>query len=182
MKKIFMFCMAGALALAAASCDDDDEGGGNSGKITVNGQTETVKSALYSEIEAEEFGEKGVGLVLLKDVITGIPEKGPDFGVSVTMTESLYGKTVDLTKPVTLNSHLGIYGINKNAEITISYENGEIDTADGSITQGPTVTGGTLTMTRSGDNFTVKLSVTLSDGSSAAADWKGTATKMEIPE
>lgn len=32
MKKIFMFCMAGALALAATSCDDkddkDDKGGG----------------------------------------------------------------------------------------------------------------------------------------------------------
>lgn len=29
MKKIFMLCLAGALALAAASCDDkDDKGGG----------------------------------------------------------------------------------------------------------------------------------------------------------
>lgn len=29
MKKIFMFCLAGALATAAASCDDkDDRGGG----------------------------------------------------------------------------------------------------------------------------------------------------------
>lgn len=28
MKKIFMFCMAGALALAATSCDDKDDKGG----------------------------------------------------------------------------------------------------------------------------------------------------------
>ncbi len=28
MKKIFMFCLAGALATAAASCDDKDDRGG----------------------------------------------------------------------------------------------------------------------------------------------------------
>ena len=28
MKKIFMFCLAGALATAAASCDDTDDRGG----------------------------------------------------------------------------------------------------------------------------------------------------------
>lgn len=27
MKKIFLLCMAGALALAATACDDDDRGG-----------------------------------------------------------------------------------------------------------------------------------------------------------
>lgn len=150
--------------------------------MTVNGQTEDVKSAIYAEVPPEELGENGVMLYLLKDVVTGMPQEEPDFGIGIMITESLYGKTLDLTKPLARSSYLYIGGITKNTEITIEYSDGTIDTADGSITQGPTVTGGTLLLTRSGDNFTVKLSVTLSDGSSASADWKGKATKIEIPE
>ena len=66
--------------------------------------------------------------------------------------------------------------------MSIEYDDGTIDTTDGGSSQGPSVTGGTLLLTRSGDNFTVELSVTLSDGSSVSADWKGTATKIDIPE
>lgn len=150
--------------------------------MTVNGQTEEIKSAIYAEAPDDEFGEKGVGLFLLKDVTTEMPEEEPDFGINIMITESLYGKTLDLTQPVARSSYLYLSGATKNSEITIEYSDGTIDTADGSITQGPTVTGGTLLLTRSGDNFTVKLSVTLSDGSSLSADWKGKATKIEISE
>lgn len=150
--------------------------------MTVNGQTEQVKSAIYAELPSEEFGENGVALYLFKDVLTGIPEEEPDFAIGIAITESLYGKTLDLTKPVALSSYLSILGMNKNAEITIEYDAGKIDTSDGSETPGPTVTGGTLLLTRNGDKFTVKLAVTLSDGSSASVDWEGTATKIQIPE
>ena len=92
------------------------------------------------------------------------------------------GKTIDLTKPVARSSYLLIAGMNKNLDVSIEYDDGTIDTTDGGSSQGPSVTGGTLLLTRSGDNFTVELSVTLSDGSSVSADWKGTATKIDIPE
>ncbi|WP_052011149.1 hypothetical protein [Alistipes onderdonkii] len=150
--------------------------------MTVNGQTEEIKSAIYAEAPAGEFGENGVGLYLFKDVLTGMPEEEPDFGIMIVITESLYGKTIDLTKPVARSSYLLIAGMNKNLDVSIEYDDGTIDTTDGGSSQGPSVTGGTLLLTRSGDNFTVKLSVTLSDGSSVSADWKGTATKIDIPE
>ena len=174
MKKIFMLCLAGALALASTACDDkDDKGGGNSGKITINGQTENVNSAFY--ISDDGY----IALFLLKDVLTEIPEDGddPDFGISIEFSESLLGKTIDLTNPLDPDLRLIIFGINKKTEIGIYYN-------DGTITDGKddalTVSAGTLTLTRSGDNFTVELSVTLSDGSSLAAEWKGKVTKSDL--
>lgn len=93
--------------------------------------------------------------------------------------ESLPGKAIDLTKPLDPDSDLTILGINKKTEIGIYYSDGTItDDEDNALT----VSAGTLTLTRSGDNFTVKLSVTLPGGSSLAADWTGKATKTEIPE
>ena len=74
--------------------------------MTVNGQTEEIKSAIYAEAPAGEFGENGVGLYLFKDVLTGMPEEEPDFGIMIVITESLYGKTIDLTKPVARSSYL----------------------------------------------------------------------------
>ncbi|MFQ8714152.1 MAG: hypothetical protein ACLR93_11010 [Alistipes onderdonkii] len=83
--------------------------------MTVNGQTEEIKSAIYAEAPAGEFGENGVGLYLFKDVLTGMPEEEPDFGIMIVITESLYGKTIDLTKPVARSSYLLIAGMNKTS-------------------------------------------------------------------
>ncbi len=173
MKKIFMLCLAGALALASTACDDkDDKGGGNSGKITVNGQTETVNSAFYASYEGQ------IVLYLLKDVLTEIPEEDPGFAIGLVFSESLPGKAIDLTKPLDPDLGLAILGINKKTNIRIYYYDGTItDEKDNALT----VSAGTLTLTRSGDNFTVKLSVTLPGGRSLAADWTGKATKTETP-
>lgn len=149
--------------------------------MTVNGQTEDVKSAIYAEVPPEELGENGVMLYLLKDVVTGMPQEEPDFGIGIMITESLYGKTLDLTKPLDKSSYLNIVGVNKNDDVYIEYADGKIDTTDGGDGPVPTVTGETLLLTRSGDNFTVKLSVKLSDGKSIFADWTGKATKIQIP-
>ena len=111
-----------------------------------------------------------------------MPEEEPDFGIMIVITESLYGKTIDLTKPVARSCYLLIAGFNKYLVVFKDLEYCSIDTTDGGSSQGPSVTGGTLLLTRSGDNFTVELSVTLSDGSSVSADWKGTATKIDFPE
>ena len=140
--------------------------------MTVNGQTETVNSAFYVS------GDGYIALYLLKDVLTEIPDENPGFAIGLMFPESLLGKTIDLTKPLDPDLGLTILGINKKTEIGIYYENGTITDDEGDTL---TVSAGTLALTRSGDNFTVKLSVTLPGGSSLAADWTGKATKTEIP-
>lgn len=146
--------------------------------MTVNGRTEEVKSVLYVYAEAsdEDFDENAVVLCLFRDVVSEIPED-PDFAISIEMMESLLGKTIDLTEPVGRNSYLTLTGLNDNNDLNIDFTGDTIDTYGEA-----TVTGGTLLVTRSGDDFTVKFSVTLSDGGSASADWKGKATKVVLPE
>lgn len=46
-----------------------------------------------------------------------MPEEEPDFGIMIVITESLYGKTIDLTKPVARSSYLLIAGMNKNLDV-----------------------------------------------------------------
>lgn len=144
--------------------------------MTVDGRTEEVKSALYAYVEAsdEDFDENAVVLCLFRDVVTEIPED-PDFVIYFEITESLFGKTIDLTEPVGRNSYLFLTGVNDNYHLKIDFSGSMIDTFGDA-----TVTGGTLFVTRSGDDFTVKFSVTLSDGRSASADWTGKATKAEF--
>lgn len=187
MKKILLLCLAGALALAASSCDDEkDNGNGFSGKMTVNGQTETIRSAMYLESVANDFREADFRLMLFKDFLTELPEDAPDIFVSVALSESLFDRTIDLTQPVAQSGELE-RGIHMQARKTPDPYFWISHTGDGKIevvnsVSGPSdavVTAGTLTATRNGDNFTIKLSVTLSDGKSIAADWKGAATRLE---
>ena len=55
MRKIFMFCLTGALALATTSCKDEKVT--TMQTITVNGQICEVKSAFYVEEKADEQWE-----------------------------------------------------------------------------------------------------------------------------
>lgn len=189
MKKYLSLLLAGALALTVTSCDDDkkDDDGGFSGKIAINGQIETVNTAFYHDTAANDRNEAYFQLMLLRDFFTQTPENNPDFFITIAVSESLCGKTIDLTQPIVKSGALnpGINLLARNApapRFWISY------TSDGKIevvnsVSGPidaTVTAGTLTATRSGENFTVRLSVTLSDGYSIAAEWKGTATKVML--
>lgn len=64
MKRIFMLCLAGALALAATSCKDDTETV-TMQTITVNGLINEVKSAFYEENAAEKDAEASFTLILL---------------------------------------------------------------------------------------------------------------------
>lgn len=187
MKKNLLFCLAGALALIASSCDDEkDNGSGFSGKMTVNGQTETINSAFYHYTAANDRNEADFLLILFKDFLTELPEDAPDIFVSVALSESLFNRTIDLTQPVAQSGELQ-RGIHIQARKTPDPYFWISHTGDGKIevvnsVSGPSdavVTAGTLTATRNGDNFTIKLSVTLSDGKSIAADWKGTATRLE---
>lgn len=178
MKKIFTLCLAGALALAATACDDDDDkDGGYSGKMTVSGQTEEVKSALYFEYAADGGDEAEIDLYLFKEAFSAMPNAEPSFYVNLEISESLNGKTVDLTKPLSQSStprpYLYINAVSSGKDLVIDYYDNKID-----VTDDATVTAGSMTATRNGDNITVKLSVTLSDGNSLSVDWKGKATKV----
>lgn len=189
MKKFLSLLLAGALALAVTSCDDDkkDDDGGFSGKMAVNGQIETINSAFYLDTAANDRNEAHFQLMLLKDFLTDIPENTPDFVITIALSESLWGKTIDLTQPVAKSGELE-RGIHIQARKTPDPYFWISHTGDGKIevvnsVSGPSdavVTAGTLTATRNGDDFTIKLSVTLSDGKSIAADWKGTATKVML--
>ena len=186
MRKIFMLCLAGALALAAASCKKDEQVV-TVQTITVNGQIYEVKSAFYMEEDlAEEGGEAGTSLILLPTVLQTLPEDEPGFYVGIEISESLWDKTVDLTKPIvksgTLEPYLDIIAAADGTTVEIDNSEGSIDISVKEADTSLTVTSGTLKVTKDGGDFSVKFSVNLSDGRNIAADWKGTATKMEIPE
>lgn len=175
MRKIFMLCLAGVLALAASCDDDDKDGGSTSGKMTVAGRTESVKSAFYMQ-------QSGVYMLgLFKDVMTPPCDKEPEFGIEIDASETILGKTLDLTKPLDNDSYLAILGVSNYNEITMNYYDGQVEVEV--YTDTPvSVTSGTMYIARSGNNFTVDFSVTLSDGNSLSAKWKGKATLLQIPD
>lgn len=114
------------------------------------------------------------------------PTGEPSFYVGIELSESLYGKTVDLTKPIvksgTLAPYLDIVAANEGQSFEIDNSEGSIDISVGEADTSLTVTSGTLKVTKNGGDFSVKLSVKLSDGKSIFADWTGKATKVTIPE
>lgn len=182
MKTFFSLCLLGALCLAASSCNDDkEEDGVFSGTLTVNGQRETIKSAFYDETPGDDSAEALVRLTLMKDAYTEFPGKLPDMFVLIGLSESLQGKTIDLTQP--LDQHKEpipslMYGGTHEGHVTTgaNYLGNRII-----VSGGKTVTSGTLSMTRSGNRFTVKFSATFSDGTSYAVDGEGRAKQSELP-
>lgn len=147
--------------------------------MTINGQTETIKSAFYEELPADSSDEAEFDLYLLKESVSQIPDEEPSFYINIEVSESLYGKTLDLTKPIEKSSNLQPYlyinAVGSEKDFSIEYYDNKIR-----VTNDATVTAGTLTATRNGDNFTIKLSATLSDGQSVSVDWKGTAKKENL--
>lgn len=107
------------------------------------------------------------------------------FYVGIEISESLCGKTIDLTKPIvksgTLEPYLGIIASADGTTIEIDNSEGSIDISVQEADSPLTVTSGTLKVTKNGGDFSVKFFVNLSDGRYIAADWKGTAKKVEIP-
>lgn len=183
MRKIFMFCLTGALALATTSCKDEKVT--TMQTITVNGQICEVKSAFYVEEKADEQWETSYDLILFREYFSTLPFTMSDYGVDIEVSESLIGKTIDLTEPVTQTGPLRPYlsvGAIGETEFDIVHSFERITVSNGDDISSATVSYGMLTVTRDGDNFSVKLSVNLSDGKSIFADWTGKATKVTIPE
>lgn len=175
MKRILMLCLAGALALGTTSCKDEEVVTVQT--ITVNGQMYEVKSAFYADEPADAEDEAAFELGLFPTELTTVPEEEPDFYITIDMSESLWGKTIDLTKPLVQGSmpwpYLCITAKNGSSKISIDFDE---DWIEGKVTAGK------LTATKNGDRFAVELYATLSDGQYIAADWKGTAKKAEISE
>lgn len=71
MRKIFMFCLTGALALATTSCKDEKVT--TMQTITVNGQICEVKSAFYVEEKADEQWETSYDLILFREYFSTLP-------------------------------------------------------------------------------------------------------------
>lgn len=183
MRKIFMLCLTGALALATTSCKDEKVT--TMQTITVNGQICEVKSAFYVEEKADEQWETSYDLILFREYFSTLPFTMSDYGVDIEVSESLIGKTIDLTEPVTQTGPLRPYlsvGAIGETEFDIVHSFEKITVSNGDDISSATVSYGMLTVTRDGDNFSVKLSVKLSDGKSIFADWTGKATKVTIPE
>lgn len=178
MNKILTLCLLGALALTASSCKDEQTITVQT--ITVNGQICEVKSVLYGEEPADYEDEATIVLALFPTTLSTFPTEQSEFYIGIEISESLLGKTLDLTKPLdqskTPAPYLDLMVKNKDQEIEIEYYDNLID-----VTDDATVTSGKLTVTRNGDKFSVKLYVELSDENWASADWKGTATKIRIP-
>ena len=97
MRKIFMFCLTGALALATTSCKDEKVT--TMQTITVNGQICEVKSAFYVEEKADEQWETSYDLILFREYFSTLPFTMSDYGVDIEVSEFLIGKTIDLTEP-----------------------------------------------------------------------------------
>ncbi len=176
MQKIFMLCLAGALALGATSCKEDKKTV-TVRTITVNGQMYEVKSVFYADEPADAEDEASIELGLFPTEFTTSPEEEPDFYIGIDISESLWGKTIDLSEPLDRNTlpwpYLFITAKNGSDRITIDYDEDPISEK---------ISHGSLSVTKNGDRFTVKLYATLSDGQYIAADWKGTAKKAEIHE
>ena len=168
-----MLCLTGALALATASCKDEKVT--TMQTITVNGQICEVKSAFYVEEKADEQWETSYDLILFREYFSTLPFTMSDYGVDIEVSESLIGKTIDLTEPVTQTGPLRPYlsvGAIGETEFDIVHSFERITVSNGDDISSATVSYGMLTVTRDGDNFSVKLSVKLSDGKSIFADWK----------
>lgn len=182
MKKIFTFCLAGALALAAAGCSDKKEGEKNTHEtITVSGITEKVGSAFYAYEPADEFDEGIWTVVLCREKYSTAPEFEPDFYIGVRVCDSYLGKEITLTKPLAAGGALAP-AINiglPNRLVDIDDESIDVFNSDG-LSEEVTVTAGKLKLTRDGSKFTVNLFIELSDGVTASTNWSGDATKGEI--
>lgn len=98
-----MLCLAGALALAAASCKDEKTVTVQT--ICVNGLIYEVKTAIYAEEPADAEDEAAFELGLFPTEFTTPPEEEPDFYIGIDMSESLWGKTIDLSEPLDRNTH-----------------------------------------------------------------------------
>lgn len=172
MRKFFTLCMVGALALTACS-DDDDNKSGNKGTITIGTETKSVESAFSGVIEPLDGEEGGYVLVLLDENYPELPTSKPDFFVVLYIAESCLDKQIDLTKVLSKSGPLTPYIL--ISDMTYDVEINDENTY--TTPEGLTVSSGTLKATRSGDKFTVKFTVSLSDGHTIAADWSG-STKI----
>lgn len=75
MRKIFMLCLTGALALATTSCKDEKVT--TMQTITVNGRICEVKSAFYTDNPSEYGDEASFNLILFNDVFRNLRQANP---------------------------------------------------------------------------------------------------------
>ena len=176
-----------------------------SGKMNINGQTLEIKSAVCGDV-VQEYYEDQIRVTLYSETQFPTIKYGESMlsatgaWIGISVSKSFLGKTVDLTKPlpksgqqpipeiliVARESGKGkIVGVSyildgyihvASEDVQVSDEFGEIVHFKPSPTA-PVTAGSSLTLTRNGDKFTIKLSLTLNDGRSVSIDFEGKPTK-----
>lgn len=170
--------MISALALGFTACsdDDDDNNGGQRGTITIGNKTEEVESAFSAAIPSQEGQEGGSYILFFEEDFKEFPKDEPNFFVGVLISDSSFGKQIDLTKALTKSGALSPYLV--IGDPTHGIEIDETGVAADSYESGTetelTVSSGSMKATRNGDKFSVKFTVTFSDGHTIAGDWSGT--------
>ena len=179
MRKIFMFCLTGALALATTSCKDEKVT--TMQTITVNGQICEVKSAFYVEEKADEQWETSYDLILFREYFSTLPFTMSDYGVDIEVSESLIGKTIDLTEPVTQTGPLRPYlsvGAIGETEFDIVHSFERITVSNGDDISSATVSYGMLTVTRDGETFRRQINLRRLDGKSDQSNDSGITDRI----
>lgn len=164
--------MISALALGFTACsdDDDDNNGGQRGTITIGNKTEEVESAFSAAIPSQEGQEGGSYILFFEEDFKEFPKDEPNFFVGVLISDSSFGKQIDLTKALSKSGALTPYLIVGDPTHSI-----EIDEAGVFVDpENVTVASGSMKATRNGSKFSVKFTVTFSDGHTIAGDWSGT--------
>ena len=181
-----------------------------SGKMNINGQTLEIKSAVYVDV-VKEYYEDQISLTLYSETQFPTFKYGESIlsatgaWIGINVSKSFFGKTVDLTQPFPFSGQRPIPEIHilaresgkgkmvgvkyipdgsihvASEDVQISDEFGEVVHFNPSPTA-PVTAGSSLTLTRNGDKFTIKLSLTLNDGRSVSIDFEGKPTKETLSQ
>lgn len=181
MKRLFAVAVAVAALLAATSCKKDkhdsgtDDPGVPSGTIQINDRSETIHGVYYLEEPADIETGKTVGILILgPEGAPGAVE--PEFYLSFELSESLCGQTINLAQPLDTQTrplpYLYISARNGSERFTIDYDEDPI---------AEVVSEGSLSVTRNGDRFDIRISLNCADGNTLRVEWAGTAVRQNAP-
>lgn len=172
-------CLAGiaALLLAAHACTEKkgDKERNPAGTIQINGRSENVRDVYYMEEPADEETGKCIALLILRaEGAPGVVE--PEFYVSFELSESLCDGTIDLSRPLEASGwplpYLYISARNGAKRFTVDYDEDPI---------AEMVREGSLSVTRNGEQFSIRILLERTDGNRLQAEWTGTASKLSAP-
>lgn len=177
MRRIITLTAIAAILFAATSCkkDKDNDRETPVGTIRINDRSETVHGVYYLEEPADAETGATLGILILgPEGAPGAVE--PEFYLSFELSESLCGQTIDLTRPLESQTrplpYLYISARNGSDRFTVDYDEDPV---------AEVVSKGSLTVSRNGDRFDIRISLNCADGNSLQVEWAGTAVRQTAP-